>query len=129
MTSTAEVAPAKALELTDIAQLGRVVKTKEILKGVKVTLQSLSATHQQKILAAIPPQSLDTLAKFTYTQAETLVYATVSINDKQYTDANRDELRKFYMDLQNKILQEFYSFYVDIAQEQNSVIESLKKTE
>jgi len=125
---TTEETKDKLLELTDITQLGRIEKTKEILKGVVVTLQSLSATHQQKILESLPPQSTDALAKFTCMQIDTLVYSTVSINNKRYNDENRAELRVFYSNLQNKVMQEFYNLYSELITEQNSVIDSLKKT-
>lgn len=118
----------KALDLSDISQLGRIEKTKEVLKGVSVTLQTLSASHQQKILAALPSEKEDPLGRYAVLQMETLTYATVAINGKTYADNDRGSLRAFYSGLQNKILQEIYSFYTQLMEEQNTVIDGLKKT-
>jgi len=123
-----EATEEKSIELKDISQLGRIEKTQEVFNGLTVTLQSLSASHQHKALAALPPESLDTLARFTALQIETLIYATIEINGKKYNDNNRSELRSLYSEMQNKILQEIYGLYTEIAKEQNEVITSLKKT-
>ncbi len=117
-----------ALELTDISQLGRITKTEKILKGVTVAFQTLTAAHQHQILASLPPNSLDPIGKYTAMQIETLVYATLSINNKKYAESDKDELRTFYSNLQNKVLQTFYDFYLRVNEDQNKVIESLKKT-
>ena len=119
----------KTLSLLDIAQLGRIEKSKEILKGFTVGLQTLSASNQQKILASLPSDNSDSLARFVYTQVEALVYATADINGTKYGDSNRAELRTLYSSMQSKVLQETYSFYGELVQEQNSVIDSLKKTQ
>jgi len=45
MPAVQEKIEEKVLDLKDISQLGRVDKTKEVLKGVFVTLQTISAAH------------------------------------------------------------------------------------
>ena len=118
----------KPLDLNDIAQLGYLQKTKEVYKGVTITLQTLSTTRQQKILSYIPADESDALAKFTQLQVETLANATLAINDNKYTAADIDFLRGWYGSLQGKVLQEFYAVYNELMEEQDKVLSSLKKS-
>jgi len=119
----------KPLELKDISQLGYIKKTKEILTGVVVSLQTLSAARQHKILSTLPAsENVDAIAKYTQLQVETLAYATVAINDAVYTEADVDTLRKFYAGLQTRVLREFYGFYMELVTDQDLVLTGLKKT-
>jgi len=118
----------KPLDLKDISQLGYVQKTKEVFKGVTMTLQTLSASRQHQILSMLPANNVDALAKYTQMQVETLALATLAINDKKYSEADVDTLRQFYAGLQSKVLQEFYAFYTELVMDQESVLVGLKKT-
>jgi len=118
----------KEFDLKNISQLGLIEKTKEILKGLSITLRSLTSSYQHKVLAGLPPESLDAFARYSALQVETLVYATLNINGKKYDDINRVELRPLYSQMQNKVLQEVYALYLEISKEQDEVIQSLKKT-
>ena len=118
----------KPLDLKDIAQLGYLRKSKEIFKGVNITLQTLSAAHQQTILSLLPSDTTDALSRFTQLQVETLAYATVAINDKTYTAADVEFLRGWYGNLQGRVLQEFYMVYNELMEEQDQVLVSLKKS-
>ena len=122
---TTEVAQEKTVDLNFVLQLGRVEKTKEVFKGLSITLQTLSASHQQKILAALPSDSTDALGRFATLQIETLATATVAMNGIKTDQA---EWRKMYSGMQSRVLQEVYSFYNELVDEQNSVMDSLKKT-
>ena len=121
---TTEVVPEKTVDLSSILQLGRIEKTKEVFKGVALTLQTLSASHQQKILAALPSDTQDALGRYATLQIETLASATVAMNGVK---ADYVTWKKMYSEMQNRVLQEIYSFYVELVEEQNSVMDSLKK--
>ena len=122
---TTEVVPEKTVDLSSILQLGRIEKTKEVFKGLALTLQTLSASHQQKILAALPSDTQDALGRYATLQIETLASATVAMNGVK---ADVAVWKKMYSEMQNRVLQEIYSFYVELVEEQNSVMDSLKKT-
>lgn len=122
---TTEVVPAKTVDLNSILQLGRIEKTKEVFKGLSITLQTLSASHQQKILAALPSDNSDALGRYATLQIETLASATVAMNGVKADYAN---WKTMYSEMQSRVLQEIYSFYIELVEEQNSVMDSLKKT-
>ena len=117
----------KVLSLDDIAQLGYLTKTKEIFEGVTVTFQTLSHARQQKILSSLPTDDSDHLVRYTQLQVETLVHSTVNINGTSYTEKDADFLRDWYLKLQNKVLLSFYSAYLELSEEQDAVLETLKK--
>jgi len=120
-----EVMPEKTVDLSSVLQLGRIEKTKEVFKGLSITLQTLSASHQQKILAALPTDNQDALGRYATLQIETLAAATVAMNGVK---ADYASWKTMYSDMQSRVLQEVYSFYVELVEEQNSVMDSLKKT-
>lgn len=120
-----EVMPEKTIDLSSVLQLGRIEKTKEVFKGVSITLQTLSASHQQKILAALPSDTQDALGRYATLQIETLAAATVAMNGVK---ADYASWKPMYAEMQSRVLQEVYSFYVELVEEQNSVVDSLKKT-
>lgn len=128
MTSATVQETKKPLTLKEISQLGYVQKSKEVLDGVTVTLQTLSISRQQKILSLLPAETTDALAKFSQLQVETLAQSTLAINDEKYTEADVDRLREWYGSLQARVLQEFYSVYQELVDEQEKVLGSLKKT-
>lgn len=118
----------KPMSLRDISQLGYLQKTKEVYSGVTVTLQTLSISRQQKILAHLPTDITDPVVKFTHLQVETLANATLSINDEKYTENDVDRLREFYGGLQGKVLQEFFAVYQELVDQQDQALTGLKKT-
>ena len=120
-----EVMPEKTVDLSSVLQLGRIEKTKEVFKGLSITLQTLSASHQQKILAALPSDNQDALGRYATLQIETLAAATVAMNGVK---ADYASWKTMYSDMQSRVLQEVYTFYVELVEEQNSVMDSLKKT-
>jgi hypothetical protein len=120
-----EVMPEKTVDLSSVLQLGRIEKTKEVFKGLSITLQTLSASHQQKILAALPTDNQDALGRYATLQIETLASATVAMNGVK---ADYASWKSMYSEMQSRVLQEVYSFYVELVEEQNSVMDSLKKT-
>ncbi len=117
----------KALSLDDIAKLGYVTKTKEIFKGVTATFQTLSHSRQQQILTNLPANNIEQLARYNKMQVETLVHATIKINDESYTEKDVEFLRDWYSKLQNKVLIEFYAAYLELSEEQDNILEELKK--
>jgi len=87
--------PTKPMDLREISQLGYCQKTREVLKGVTVTVQTLSISRQQKILSNLPTELQDPILRFTRLQVETLAHATLAINDEKYSEADVDRLREF----------------------------------
>lgn len=127
-TTTSVPVPSKPLELSDISQLGYLQKTREVFKGVTVTLQTLSISRQQKILATLPPDTTDPVIRFTQLQVETLSNATLAINADSFTEADLEKLRHFYAGLQSRVLQAFYAVYQEMMDEQEATLGGLKKT-
>jgi len=117
----------KVLTLEDITQLGYLRKTKEVFEGVTVSLQTLSHARQQQTLLLLPAGNIDQLAKYTQMQVETLSHATVDINGREFTEKDVDFLRGWYSKLQNKVLIEIYNFYLELVDEQDGVLDGLKK--
>lgn len=120
--------PTKPLNLKDISQLGYTQLTREVFKGVVVTMQTLSISRQQKILSTIPASTDDPVVKFTHLQVETLANSTLAVNDTKYTEADLDTLRSFYGSLQSRVLQSFYAVYEEMMATQEETLGSLKKT-
>jgi hypothetical protein len=118
----------KPMDLTQIAQLGYIQKTREIFSGVTLAVQTLPLSRQQKILSNIPAEITDPLVRYTHLQVETLAHATLAINDEKYTEGDVDRLRKFYSGLQSRVLQAFYDVYQGMMDEQEKVLAGLKKT-
>ena len=123
-----ETKATKPLDFKEIAQLGYLQKTKEIYNGLTVTLQTLSNSRHQKILSLLPADNSDALFKYTQLQVETLVYATLAINDEKFSEADIERLRKLYGEMQNRVLQEIYTVYQELTEEQDKVLTGLKKT-
>lgn len=122
------LAPVKPMTLAEISQLGYIQKTREVISGANLTVQTLSLSRQQKILSNIPADMTDPLVRYTHLQVETLANATLAINDEKYSEADVEKLRKFYSGLQSRVLQLFYDVYQEIMDEQEQVLAGLKKT-
>lgn len=120
--------PTKPLNLSEISQLGYHQKTKEVFKGVAVTLQTLPISRQQKILSSLPSDSSDSIVKFTQLQVETLANATLAVNEEKFTEADVDRLREWYKGLQSRVLQEIYGIYQELMDDQEKILDGLKKT-
>jgi hypothetical protein len=120
--------PIKPMDLKEISQIGYCQKTREILTGVTITVQTLSISRQQKILSNLPADITDPVLRFTRLQVETMAHATLAINSEKYTEADVDRLREFYGSLQSRVLQDFYGVYQELMDEQEQILAGLKKT-
>jgi hypothetical protein len=112
------------MSLDTLSKLGRVEQEFEIINGLTVKLHTLSAVEQQQALASVPDAVNDDIAKFYHLQQALLVYATDSINGQVLS---KDDLRKLYGEMQNAIFQAIFEKYNALAEEQNKLIEDLKK--
>jgi hypothetical protein len=112
------------MDLKSLAQLGRIEKEFEVVPGVKVKFHTLSVVEQQKALASIPDNVLDDNARWAYMQQAILVHATDSVNDQKPELA---ALRELYGTMQYSILVEFFTRYLEVVADQNSILDELKK--
>lgn len=114
------------MPLKSLASLGRIEKEFEISAEFKVKLHTLNSRENQKVLLEAPTQG-DAVARYTYLQLVTLMYATDELNGEKISDANRAELREVYGNLQNKILDVLFDKYLELITEQDAIVEELKK--
>jgi len=112
--------------LESIASLGKVSDTKEVIKGYTIKLETLSVGEQQAVFKELHDDQ-NSFDRFHCMQRLVLSYATREINGKKIDDSNRDIARKFYFNMQDKVLTEFYKFYLELIAKQNKIIEELKK--
>ena len=113
--------------ISSVSDLGKVRDTKEVIDGHTVTLETLTVGEQDKVLAGLP-DSLPNFQRFHRMRILTLTYATREYNGQKIrTDKDREGMYDFYYSLQDKLLSKFYTFYLDLVEEQNDVIDELKK--
>jgi hypothetical protein len=112
------------MKLDELAKLGKVESEFEIVKGLKVKLHTLSMAEQHRALTSVPNNLTDPTGQFHHLQKVLLIEATESVNDEK---PSKEELMKFYGELQESLFQEIASKYTSLLQEQNAVIEDLKK--
>ena len=112
------------LELDSLTKLGRVESEFEVVKGLKITLHTLSMEAQHRALTSVPATLNDATGQFHHLQRALLVEATELVNDVK---ATKEELVKFYSELQESIFQEIASHYTTLLQSQNEILDSLKK--
>jgi len=116
------------MELKSLSQLGCIEKEKEILKGLKLKLRTLSSSEQQEIQELLPITNIEQAVSpslITKLQIHTLAKATVAVNEMAPT--NKEELLKIYAELQTPVLNEAYKFYLELLGEQDKLVEELKK--
>jgi len=110
------------MDLKSLAQLGRIEEEREVLKGVKIKMHTLSVTDQEEVTKVIEKPE-DTITKYPALLRSFLTRATISINDE--TDSKGIE--QFYKEAQFEIVKEIYIFYLELEKKQLSVLEELKK--
>lgn len=112
------------MTLNSLSQLGKVEKEFEILKDVFVKLHTLPVSEQQNALMDIPETVKDEAVRFMYLQQSILSRATTSVNGEVKT---LEQLRSMYSEMQYPLLTLLFTKYIELADEQNKVIEDLKK--
>lgn len=125
------------MNLNSLAKLGRVETEKQITKGLKVKLRTLTALEYAKVMqmakdfsGGLDTPSMEALGRLAELQMETLAHATVAVNDEEVPEADSDripKLRSFYQNLQYPVLTEVYRTYLDLLGTQNGVMDDLKK--
>ena len=113
-----------AIKLDELAQLGRLEKEFEIVKGLKIKLHTLSMQEQNIALKSVPASLTDPSAMFHHLQKALLIQATDLVNGEK---ATAEELEKLYNDLQESIFQEISGAYISLRDDANKVLEELKK--
>jgi len=111
------------MDLTNLGQLGRVEEEKEVVKGFKVKLHTLSV-EEQEALSGIATTTEEVLKNFPAIQIKCLVIATSSINGEAL---DKGQLEKTYRSLQYGVLNAVYNFYTEVSEKQLKVIDELKK--
>ena len=112
------------MKLDELSKLGRLETEFEVVKGLKVKLHTLSMSEQHRALTSVPVTLNDATGQFHHLQRALLVEATESVNDEK---PSKEELTKFYSDLQESIFQEIASKYTTLLQDSNTTLEELKK--
>ncbi len=114
----------KTLNITSLAQLGRVEKEIEVNSELRVKLHTLSVTEQQRALASIPEIVANEIARYAFLQAAILIQATQEVNGQVVT---KDQASELYENLQYNVMAELFGKYSEMAGEQGKVLEELKK--
>lgn len=114
------------MDLKSLHNLGRVAKEFEIVKGLNVSLHTLSAMEQQKALAELPTSAtgIDPAHRTVILQSALLIYALDTINGEK---ATLEQAKEFILGLQAPLFNEIYNSYDLIAREQDAAVEALKK--
>lgn len=112
------------MALDSILKLGRIEKEYEVFKDFKVKLHTLTAQEQQEALSSVPDKIQDDVTRFSFLQQALVVQATDKINGETHS---KEELRKFYGELQNSLLQSVFNHYLELINEQNTTFDELKK--
>lgn len=118
------------MSLDSVMQLGKIEIEEKICDSLVVKLRTLTSIEYSKIMksSASPSlnenQGLSTFGYLTDLQIETLSYATMSINGQI---GSQEDFKKVYQNMQTPLLAEVYSVYSKILENQNKVLEELKK--
>lgn len=118
------------MSLDSVAQLGRTELEKEVTKDLKVKLRTLTAVEYSQVMKSAgssptPGQmDLGTLGQLAELQIATLSFATLSVNGETGTP---EAFRKMYQNMQYPLLLEVYQAYMEVMDNQNKVLEELKK--
>lgn len=111
------------MDLNSLAQLGRVEKEVEITKDLKVKFHTLSVVEQQNIFPNVPETVTDD-ARISYIQVAILTQAIDAVNGEP---VDKTKLAEQLKNMQFRVLAELFDAYAALSQEQNTVIEELKK--
>ena len=112
------------LKIDELSKLGKIESEFEVIKGLKVKLHTLSMEQQHRALTSVPTTLNDATGQFHYLQRALLVEATETINDEKPT---KEELVKFYSEIQESVFQNIASQYTTLLQKQNEITDELKK--
>jgi len=112
------------MELTSLAQLGRLEKEFEINKELKVKLHTLNSEEQQKALLSVSDSYPNEVAKSSHFQTCILTLATSEVNGEKVKE---EELKEFYKVIQYPLLVQIFANYLELAEEQGKVLVELKK--
>lgn len=114
----------KNINITSLAQLGRIEKEIEVNSELRVKLHTLSVTEQQRALASVPDGILNDIARYSFLQSAILIQATHEVNGQVVTKEQAVEL---YENIQYNVMAELFGKYSEMAGEQGKVLEELKK--
>jgi hypothetical protein len=112
------------LKIDELSKLGKVEVEFEVVKGLKIKLHTLSMEEQHRALTSVPVSLNDATGQFHFLQRALLIEATETINDEK---PNKDELVKFYSEIQESVFQSIAERYTTLLQQQNEVTQELKK--
>jgi hypothetical protein len=112
------------MKLDELVKLGKVEAEFEVIKGLKIKLHTLSMEAQHRALTSVPATLNDATGQFHHLQRALLVEATELINDEK---PSKEELVKFYSEIQENVFQQIASKYTDLLQQQNEVTKELEK--
>lgn len=111
------------IDLISVSQLGRIEEEREVVKGLKVKLHTLSVTEQEE-LSGVATTTEEILKNYPAIQIKCLVLATSSINGEVI---DKTQLEKTYKSLQYSVLNAVYNYYLELGEKQLKVIDELKK--
>ena len=112
------------VDIDSLVKLGRLETEFEVVKGLKIKLHTLSMQEQHDALSSVPNTLTDPTSQFHALQRALLVAATELVNGDKVL---KEDLVKLYSGLQENLFQAIAEKYTSLLQEQNAVIEELKK--
>jgi len=112
------------LKLDELSKLGRFESEFEVVKGLTVRLHTLSMAEQHRAITSVPATLTDATGQFHHLQKALLVEATESVNGEK---ASKEELEKFYGELQESLFQDVATHYTELITKQNDTLQELKK--
>lgn len=111
-------------DFTALAKLGRVEKEIEVTEGLKVKVHTLSLSEQQRALSRIPTSVENEISRLSFLQQSILSEATDEVNGEVISKKDAEQL---YSDLQFTLVSKIFTEYSLITEEQDKVLEELKK--
>lgn len=114
------------MELKSFSALNRVEREFDVFTGLKVKMHTLSVLQQQQALAELPPSPLgmDNGLRTVILQQALLVYAIDAINGEKVT---LQQTKDVIQNLQAPVFNALVNCYDELAQEQDKILEELKK--
>lgn len=114
------------MDLKSFSALNKIEKEFDIVKDLKVSMHTLSVLQQQQALSELvsSPAGQDPALRTVVLQQALLVYALDTINGIKVT---LQEAKDFIQNLQAPIFNEIYNCYDQMAQEQDAILDALKK--
>lgn len=114
------------MDLKSFSSLNRIEREVEVVNGLKVTMHTLSVLQQQQALNELPtsPLGSDIALRAIVLQQAILIYAIDAVNGEK---VDVQWVKNFVQNLQAPIFNEIYNAYEQMALEQNTTLEELKK--